>query len=69
MSTTLAVLAVVAIVIAMIYVVVAIAKCFFNLLALYDAKHDPDHTKQKYGLVYDETTDKLEADQATILPF
>ena len=43
-----------------------ICKIFFNIKAL---QQKPDSTNQKNGIVYNETTKQLEADQALITPF
>lgn len=52
-----------------VWLAVKIGELTFNIMALRDAKNKPDPTKIKCGIVFNETSGRLEADQTPISPF
>jgi hypothetical protein len=55
--------------VAIVWAVKKIGERYYNNKALRHAADYPDTTKQKKGVVYNESTKELEADQSTITPF
>jgi hypothetical protein len=69
MDIVLTAFATIAAILAIAWAIKKIGEYSLNIRALRHAEKYPDTTKQMNGIVYNESTGKLEADQITITPF
>lgn len=63
------IMALIALCILIVFLVGKLVRHLLNLSAIISNKNTTDVSLRSHGVVYNETTDKLEADQSLILPF